>query len=73
MPDLDEHRAEQRGDERERMEMAGAERQRGADEHRRDGRRQRAHARRHHPDAHRAHAVRLAAGNREKSGLRLSL
>ena len=36
------------------VEVAGAERQRGADEHRRDRRRQRAHARRHHPDAHRA-------------------
>src|SRR4029077_4709657 len=50
-PDLDEYRAEQRRDERERVKRAGAERERGADEDRRDRRGQRAHARRHQPDA----------------------
>ena len=52
-PDLDEQRAEQRRDEAQRMEDVGEAGQRGADEHRRDRRRQRPRARRHQPDPER--------------------
>ena len=71
--DLDEDRAEQRGDERARPEDVGElVRERGADEHGRDRRGQRARARGHEPDAHVA-APHGRFGKREKSGLRLAL
>ncbi len=51
-PDLDEDRAEQRGDEPKRVKDVLEAGQRGADQHRGDGRGQRPRARRHQPDPH---------------------
>ena len=53
--DLDEDRAEQRGDEAADAQVALGGRQRGADEHRRHRRGQRAQPRGHDPDAHARH------------------
>ena len=69
--DLDEDRAEQRGDERERAELVVVDRQRGADEHRRDRRGQRPRPRGHEPDAHACYGP--SCGNCAKSGVRFAL
>ena len=77
--DLDEHRADQRGDEPQRVEHVQVTRERGTDQHGCDRRRQGPHARGHQPDANAARPGGLPCrchharrGNFEKSGLRFS-
>ena len=69
-PDLDEQRAEHRGDEGEHLERAFGRRERRPDEHRRHRRGQRPRPGCHQPDVQRTQGLR---GNCEKSGLRLDL
>ena len=70
--DLDEDRAEQRGDEPADAQVDHRHGQRRAHEHRRDGGGQRPRPRRHEPDAHRGRPRYGRRGNLEKSGRRLS-
>jgi hypothetical protein len=79
--DLDQQRAEHRGDEAQRVERALGGGERGADEHGRDGRGQRPRARGHQPDPQRIRAfggldgvgAHGRRGKRSKSGARFSL
>ena len=77
--DLDEQRAQQRRDERQDLERPLGPRQRGAHQHRRHRRGQRARPGGHHPDPHGARALggQMPAhgrrGNAEKSGVRFCL
>ena len=74
-PHLDEQRADERGEEGERLERLLRRRQGGADQHGRHGRGQRPRPRGHQPDARRRWPVgdrHGRRGKREKSGGRFS-
>ena len=69
-PDLDQQRAEQRGDERQGLEGPERGRVGRADQHGRRRRRQRPRPRGHQPDWR---GLKVASGNCAKSGVRLAL